>query len=649
MTTPSTSTSLDSFRSLDGDYKPSDISAMIEETQNPKDIQELETFWKEEIRRAEQLREKIEPRWRAARKAYRNRWYPNTEKGKENISNPTFYSDIEVAVSNTAANLPKVLVQSQRKEFDPQASMVRAGLTSELDRLKIKSLSMNLAKDAFIYNHAILKVGYNVYEYLNLEASSAFIARTSVFDYIIDPEANSQETARYEGEQRFLDEDEFKAGVASGQYFAESRVLATAAHYVVNTEMENHKQSESDRVVTGSTDTANPYDARYDYQTVQPSKIKRIKVYEIYDKIGKRLLMFTSTGILFCMKPFSDMPYLQGSPYVTLRFNILADFYYMDTDFDIHESELYAIDAISNRLLEFTKRMLPKFLARKGAIDRNELNKVIRGVIGGVYEINVPANFGLQDCIQPMVSDNLKPENFQTLNFLQETHSKTSGITDYMKGQGGAAKTATEAQIVANSASGRAALRQKLFDEAIQETARKLFYVLKHTTEAPKWIAIAGSYPMMKQDDNGATLINYDDATGQPVMNKQHGFYLTKDMLQADFHIKIEAGSTSLNNQFQKQAMLLNLFKLVGNSPLVNQAALLRKIVQAYDEDPDELIMEQPPLQQALGQAPNMNPQGTPIPQPAISSNQTVGDMAGRNVRNMKQNINANTINPGVM
>jgi len=623
---------IDNFRQLDPDYKPSDISAMIEESQNPEDVQKLESFWREEIKRAEELRLKLEPRWRAARKSYRNRWYPNAEPGKENVSNPTFYSDVEVAVSNIAANPPRLIIKPKRKAFAAQANMVKAALEFESERLDLFETIRTFVMDAFLYNHGVVKIGYNVQGTFEHKADSAFIGRLSSFNYLIDPEANSQKSARYEGEIRFIDENDFK----DGDYLNKDRAIKEMAHYVINTEMDSNKQGSDDRVQSAKTDSVNPSDTRYDYNTVQPSKIKRLKVYEIYDKVGQQFLMFTISGTLIYRASFSDIPYLDNSPYVTLRLNIIGDYYYMDSDHDIHESKLYAIDAITNRILEFSKRMLPKLMVRKGAVNRTEINKMLRGVMAGAFEVEAPANVAMSDVASWLPSDGLRPENFQALNILSESHAKDSGIYDYMKGEG-SAKTATEAQLIASTASGRAARRMNLLDDAVEQIYTKLFFVLKHTLKDKMWVDIAGEYAMTKVNPDGSTMMLTDNNTGEPIKNKQDGFWLTPDILQSECQIKIDAGSMAFNENMQRQAMTLNMFKSLANHPMIDQQWLISKVVESYGEDPDDAMIP-------VAGMPGVNPMPQGMPNQTPVSPQMAGPQASSIMNGMQESIDANPI-----
>jgi len=547
----------------------------------------LEQFWAFEIDRAEKVRKYFEPHWRTARKAYRNKWYPDFDNGKANVSNAVFYSDVEVQVSNLAANPPVVNVEANNTENEAYVPMIRSIFKYETNRLKIINKIRDLVRDVCITNIGILKVGYNFEKKPGLDADSVFVSRVSPYNYLQDPEAPSMDVARWAGEQRFMTAEELQITDELGKprYMNVERALETASEYLVNTEMRT--DNNTTRSKTAQTDRPSEKFA-YDFTSIEPSKIKRIKVYEIYDVENKKILLLVNGNILISARDYSEVPYLVDTPYVDLRFNKVPDFYYAESDFDIHESKLYEIDEISNRIFEYTRRMLPKGVYKKGVVADVEIQKIVRGKMSSLTGVELPPGVSLDDAIKWFQTEPLRQENMWALSYLRESHAQDSGIADFMKGSSQNAKTATEAAMLNQGANSRAALRQKELEDAVDRLYTKMFAVIKHTVDMPRWIAVSGLYPIQEIAPDGTPYVVKQD--GQTLMAKQKGFYMTPDLVQSDYTLSIEAGSTTLANSAQKQATIMNLYNLLMQNPLVRKDVLLKKVLQAFNIDAEEIV-----------------------------------------------------------
>ena len=457
-----------------------------------------------------------------------------------------------------------------------------------------------------------------------MAADSIHISRVSTFDYFQDPEAVDSDYCRWQGERKFLSLEEIRAD--KDKYLNYERVEALASDYVVNSELS--ADAARSMQVTGRTDRRNLNEATYDVESVQPSTVKRVCGYEIYDRERNQMLLFAGgvggSEVLMQIKSFgptlkdepdSDIPYIHGSPYEILKFNQTPDLFFGDSDYDVHESKYSAIDEISNRIQDYTKRMLAKFLVQKGAIGANDIQKIIRGKQAGVSEVEIMNGKSFNDIIYSLQGEPLKQENWMYLNFLRESHNADSGIAEFMRGNALKGKTATEMSMIGSGASSRAGSRQKAVDEFLLGIAQKMYYVMRNCYTEPRWIAVAGEYIVQQIGDNGESIFVFDDA-GNPVKTKQQGFMLTSDLLESDLQISIEAGSTSLQNSIQKQQIYLNLFKTIGTSPTIKQDALIRKIFNSFGVDPDEILYskeEMAKMQAAMAPPPGPNAPGQPV------------------------------------
>ena len=105
---------------------------------------------------------------------------------------------------------------------------------------------------------------------------------------------------------------------------------------------------------------------------VTPADINRIKIYECWDKVNRELLIFASNGsrlVLIYKEAFPKA--VKYSPYTILAFNYTPDFFYPFSDYEIIEPKLKEIDKIEQRILEYTRCMIPK-----GIVDKNAMESV---------------------------------------------------------------------------------------------------------------------------------------------------------------------------------------------------------------------------------------------------------------------------------
>lgn len=592
------------------------------------EVVEIERFWQSEVERAKKVRDMFIPSWRSARKCWRNKWYPLEDKVA--IKNATFYSDVEVTVAALAANSPQFNVSTASVEDVGTASFVKNALKYELNRIKVNKINRQIVRDACIYNIGISKTAYNYKRTASKAADSAYIERVSPFNFLIDPECTDIFDARWAGEEKYLTVEEFKERYNMNT----DRAIATASEFIVNTEMASESNTSSR---TGKTDRPNQaYDNDMDYSTITPSQVKRIKIVEIYDASEQKVITLADGCILVEVKSYGlgegDIKYINHLPYRVLRFNTMNEFFYCDSDFEVHKSKIFEIDEVSNRIYESLYRLVPKAVTPKGVINDQEMNKITRSKMATVIPVNVPAGTDLGSIFQWLPMADISPNNWNAVNELKNSHNTDTGIADFMKGASPQGKqTATESMMIQQGAAGRSNYRMSLVDEWLDEVITSLFYVLKYTYDAKKWIPFAGVYPVTRVNPTtGQTEVLKD--SGRIVEEKMKGFLLTPDMLQSEYKISIEAGSTGLNSTAQTQALLLNMYKTLQGNPAVDTTVMAKKIINSYGFDPDELLKQQ----SSESQMPPQQPQGNQnIPVNPAPDGQVVGNPVAQAMNSM--------------
>jgi len=93
----------------------------------------------------------------------------------------------------------------------------------------------------------------------------------------------------------------------------------------------------------------------------------------------------------------------------------------------------------------------------------------------------------------------------------------------------------------------------------------------------------------------------------------------------------------AFNENMQRQAMTLNMFKSLANHPMIDQQWLISKVVESYGEDPDDAMIP-------VAGMPGVNPMPQGMPNQTPVSPQMAGPQASSIMNGMQESIDANPI-----
>ena len=594
--------------------------------QNNKRNALLEEFWSTELYNSKKLRDSRELAWRASRRAYavkQNRLYKANQsydtapvndtyidpsKQPFRVSNAIHYSNVEIMASNIFADSPVIQVGGSTDETSLMAAleqMIQAKMRNLTKKLKLNRMLRSIIYDALLYNIAIVKTGYNLIGTFrsSAPANSPFAIRICPFDYLVDAEAYDDDSARWQGEEYFIDQKEF---MQSDNFFNKDRVKDMFRSCLLNPEGRQDVQLQTELAEGISTEVNDATMGTISEADV--SMTKRLKVVDVYDKTSRTILTFAYDAdsaegkdvILLALNKFPD--YIKTSPFTTCIFNIPSDSYYGFNDYEVIEPKLKEIDKIEQRLLDFTKSLIPKYLFSKTGMKPDEVESLTQAEMLkciGVDTTSVP----LSQMIQPIINAVLPKENFQILMDLRQQINTDLGITEYMKGQT-SGKTATEAAIIDSASKTRSSKRQAIFDDFLTDVLQKIYDAMSAMQFDTLWVDEPGKYPIVGRDANGKLTFEVDPETNEVVFKQQKGFKLTKDMLKP-FDITVEKGSTSANKSMMQQQLAMNLYQATAGNPQVNQIEVLKFLFTAFNLPVDRFVLKQ---QAAPQGAPNGNP-----------------------------------------
>lgn len=618
---------------IDGDVLNQQINEQIDLTQdmlnqdsektaeeNEEAMDFLEKFWLNELTRATKVRNQKAQTWRASRRAYMNkhnriyRVSPNSSAtiavdGDEfydptgnpiRVSNPIWYSTVQIVVSNIMATIPVLRFTSLGDWTDFGKWLERlyqARVKQLITDTNMEETLRSWVYDAAIFGLGIAKSGYSFEGTFmrTVQPDSAYAVRISPFLYLNDPECTHQDNARWEAEERFLTTSELKD--KKNNYFNVEKALELASKYVVNTEI---NKDDSTATPEGRIEAAlDNQDANITTDAsgrVTPADINRVKIFEVWDKVNKEILFFASNGsklVLIFKEAFPKC--VKYSPYTILYLNYVPDFFYPFSDYEIIEPKLREIDKIEQRILEYTRCMIPKGLVDKSAIESGDVENLVRAEMAKVIGVNGKST-PLSQIYFPLPMAALPVENFNMLQTLKREIDESLGITEYQRGNQQADRTtATEASIIDSASKTRSSLRQGLLDSALSILFQKIYDAMLECQRPETWVDVPGRYPVLGIDAEG-DLTMLKDSNGNIVLEEQPGFKFSKELLRP-FKITVEKGSTSASRSVQEQQLSMNLYATTGNDPMANHGELLKNVYDSFNLDPEKMMISQPQVQ----------------------------------------------------
>jgi hypothetical protein len=245
----------------------------------------------------------------------------------------------------------------------------------------------------------------------------------------------------------------------------------------------------------------------------------KVIIWEVWDKREKKVLTFGKGSDLALQEKDWDLD-IEGFPYVPLRFNVVPDSdehsnFYPTSDIEPLIPQLNELSKLRTAMVKHRKRWIPKVIIQKGAMSQEQINvykEPETGLIAEADDIN-----GVKEIRPAPVPPDLYKINAEIKADLREI----SGISQLLLGGGGApgVNTATEANIIQQGAGLRINEKQDQVEDFTRTIARKMIQILRQYVDRTF---------RLRTFIEGKEV----DITG------------TKEDLQAEVDVKIEAGST---------------------------------------------------------------------------------------------------------
>lgn len=300
-----------------------------------------------------------------------------------------------------------------------------------------------------------------------------------------------------------------------------------------------------------------------------------VELWEFYDVIDGVMAVFATDADDFLVAP-GEMPYHFGHPFVMIRNYEVPDVFYPIGDLEMLYPLQEELNKTRSDMLNFRSAYARKYLARKSAFapgDEAKLASRKDGEIIWVENDSIP----LQDVVSRMPINDLDANLFNWSGQIVSDIQEVSGVSEYARGGGGGARTATEASLIQDALNARSSEKLALVEKFATDSARKLLKIMQQFMTGDEVARITGP--------QGETMwLRYD-----------------RESIQGEFDFTVEAGSTQPNNEtFRRQkaiAMANTLIPFIQMG-VVNPQELAKHLLQEgfSVRMPEKFLLNPPPI-----------------------------------------------------
>jgi hypothetical protein len=200
------------------------------------------------------------------------------------------------------------------------------------------------------------------------------------------------------------------------------------------------------------------------------------RVFEVWDLMTRTVYTVAEGEQRYCRKPFS--PKALGDRWYAffgLAFNPVADEFWPLSDVELIEALCDEYNRTRDDLAKHREENLPVRLARKGgALTEEDAQRIASRKSNDIIFINGVSGRPLDDDIAVMQNPPIDVNNYDTSPIRSDVE-QVLGASDATRGTVMKAKTATEAEIVAQGLRSRTEERQDTIEDVCEEVARYAF------------------------------------------------------------------------------------------------------------------------------------------------------------------------------
>jgi hypothetical protein len=327
------------------------------------------------------------------------------------------------------------------------------------------------------------------------------------------------------------------------------------------------------------------------------NKATRTKVWKVWDKISRRVFMYSDEDWSWPIWVWDD-PYNLDS-----YFTIYPLQFYTDPEDDVGQSEVMyyldqqdGINEVNAELRKIRRKLMGTLFYNKNVIrDASVIDAYIKGESEIAVGVDSPPDANLQQALFALLPPSA---NFMQLfevfrNTLNAAVQRVSSVQPVMQGQEFKTNTTNEAIETYNST------QQTRLDEKIDAVEDLIGQVL--------WAVIQMCLQFMPQEEVSAILGQDDGA---------HWKNLTPAEIRTGFSVRVVGGSSQKPTSKVKKQEALQMVQGLGQFAQAGQGVVIIKMLEVMSRAYDELVISEEDwdfLKHAIMQSiQNSNPQGAP-------------------------------------
>lgn len=529
--------------------------AEIKEDATEKKIKDEIHRWLTRIDGSERYRKQIAEKYRWQRLIEEYRGYFAGLTDAADIYVPPLnliFAYVKSEIPSLYLRDPKIKVNAKKKSSVLAAKVLEKALNYIWRTKRLKRENKKNVLDSLLVGHSWFKTGY-----------------TGTFGTIEDANGNTYE---------FIDKENFFGYRVPFEHITfnpdandlpyDNTWIAQEV-WVPLEELQANKSFENTADLEGSTDTdgnsierALPADER----NRADSDVKRVKLYEVWDK--KSMTVFTITpGCYKYIRSPRKWPYeMQGFPFSFLRLNEDPLCPYGIPDCFMFEPQVIELMKIRAQAIDHIKRYNRQLLLAQGHMNPDTKEQFMQGVTGAVLEVRTDGK-PLSDIVAPIPYPQLQTDMYAIEERIKEDMINVSGQSATERGATQKTTTRTVRELVQIQKGGDNRRSDKIdtIEDFVEDIAGNLVALLQQLATEPFFVAITGETPeeLMEQ------LKGRPSAGKAGAITNERGFTFTKEDIQGEFDFECVAGSTKPLDQEQKIQTLVSAYELASQSGMM--------------------------------------------------------------------------------
>jgi len=517
------------------------------------------------------------------------------------------FGTINVIYPSVSVNYPKITVNPNEPENEDPAVIIEALVNWQWKHYEFQPEFREAVKDWLLLGHGWVKVGYiyqekpvpltademdEQYEVQVAEADDyaasnpemaaelptdeeirehltdtqmvamqdqPFVERVSPFDMYVDPAATRLQDARWIAQRIVRPLAEVRADKDYKKSVRES----------VKGDMQSYTQRD-DKQWRRKENLNNP---EQEYCTI----------WEFYDLGGQTMCVWAEGADQYLVDAH-ELPFAFGHPYVMLRNYDVPEYFYPMGDLESIESLQSELNKTRSQMMQARKKFARKYLYKESAFDksgREALESDVDNTFVPVSDEGTP----FVDLVQPLQQVPVPPEIYNYTSVIEQDIATVTGVSEYQRGQTSETRrTATEAAIISDSISARAADKLAVIENTLSLVARRVVQVTQQFTTGEQVFRVVGA-------DGAMIWVPW-----------------SREEIQGEYDFEIEAGSTQPMNETVRRQTAVAVSQAMApfiQMGVVDPMALARYMLQfGFGIKNPEKFLTQP--------MPMMGPEGMP-------------------------------------